>query len=118
MLIKSFYTVQDFEVDDNRIEAAVLLTVNHDVYQGHFPGHPVVPGVIQIQMLRELAEQAIGRKLFIDEVTSAKYLNMIVPDNKPLFIEIKTKLADDGYSINGIIKNTERIFSKVKMKLR
>ena len=118
MLIKDFYTIQDFEVDDNRIEAAVLLAVNHDVYRGHFPGHPVVPGVIQIQMLRELSEKAVDRKLFIDEVISAKYLNMIVPGNKPLFIEIKTKTTDDGYSINGIIKNSERIFSKIKMKLR
>ncbi len=118
MLIKAFYTIQDFEVDDNRVEATVLLTVNHDVYKGHFPGHPVVPGVIQIQMLRELSEKAVDRKLFIDEVTSAKYLNMIVPGDKPLFIEINIKPTEDAYSINGIIKNSERIFSKVKMRLR
>ncbi len=118
MLIKDFYTIQNFSADNSHIKAAIVLNVSHDVYKGHFPGQPVVPGVIQIQILRELSEKAFGRKLFIGEVSSAKYLNMIVPDDKPIIVEIGSKPTDDGYRINGLIKNEEHTFSKIKMKLK
>lgn len=118
MLIKDFYTIQDFMAGNSQIKAAILLNVNHEVYKGHFPGQPVVPGVIQIQILRELSEKAFGRKLFIGEVSSAKYLNMIVPGDKPIIVEIGSKPIDDGYRINGVIKNEEHIFSKIKMRLK
>ena len=115
MLIKNFYTIQHFSKADNKVEAAVLLNPDHDVYKGHFPGQPVVPGVIQIQILRELAEKALGQKLFISEVTSAKYLNMIVPGHKPVLIEITLKPAETGFKLNGLIKNITTVYSKIKM---
>jgi 3-hydroxyacyl-[acyl-carrier-protein] dehydratase len=115
MLIKNFYTIQRFKTGDNKTEALILLYPEHEVYQGHFPGQPVVPGVIQIEMIRELAEKALNRQLFINEVVSAKYLNMIIPDGKPLTFELSFKPVENGFSINGIIKNNDRVFSKVKM---
>jgi len=116
MLITDFYTIKQFEAGDNRAEVLILLNPEHEVYKGHFPGQPVVPGVIQIEMIRELAEKALNRQLFINEVVSAKYLNMIIPDGKPLTFELSFKPVENGFSINGIIKNDDRVFSKVKMK--
>jgi 3-hydroxyacyl-[acyl-carrier-protein] dehydratase len=117
MLIKDFYTVKQFSTGENKAEAVIQLNPEHNVYEGHFPGQPVVPGVIQLQILRELTEKALEQKLFISEVTSAKYLNMIVPDNNPLTVEFSYKTTDEGFSINGVLKNEDRIFSKVKMKV-
>ncbi len=117
MLIKNFYTIQRFETSDSKTKAVILLNPEHKVYRGHFPGQSVVPGVIQIQILRELAEQSLEQKLFIAEVTSAKYLNMIVPDKNPLSIELNYKPTDEGFNINGVVKNEEYVFSKVKMKV-
>ena len=118
MLVKNFYTIQHFSTGDNKLEVTVMLNVRHEVYKGHFPDQPVVPGVIQIQMLREVAEKALNKKLFITEVTTAKYLNMIVPNDKPISVELSYKTIDNGFSINGVVKNEERIFSKVKMKVK
>jgi len=73
--------------------------------------------VIQIEMIRELAEKALNRQLFINEVVSAKYLNMIIPDGKPLTFELSFKAVENGFSINSIIKNNDRVSSKVKMKV-
>ncbi len=115
MLIKEFYTLQNFSSGNNSIDAVLLLNPGHEVYKGHFPGQPVVPGVIQIQILRELAEKALGQKLFISEVTSAKYLNMIVPGHEPVLIEITLKPAETGFKLNGVIKNKTFVYSKIKM---
>lgn len=115
MLIKDFYSVSDFSASQDSATETILLNPNHQVYKGHFPGQPVVPGVIQVQILRELLEQAFNKKFFIKEVISAKYLNVIVPDNKLLTVEITFKPFEEGFKLTGLIKNGEHIFCKVKM---
>ena len=117
MLIKDFYTIQSFNSDDNRIKATVLLNPSHFVYKGHFPKQPVVPGVIQIQLLRETAEKALNQKLFISEVSSAKYLSILVPDGMPVLIELTIKAFEDGFKLSGIIQSKTVIFSKIKINV-
>lgn len=46
MLLDNFYTILSSEQPDET-SGTVLLELNpdHAIYQGHFPAHPVVPGV-------------------------------------------------------------------------
>ena len=46
MLLDNFYTILSSESSDSTIwTIQIKLNPGHPVYQGHFPGHPVVPGV-------------------------------------------------------------------------
>lgn len=37
--------------------------VNHAIYAGHFPGHPVLPGVVALGWMLAAAERFLGRAL-------------------------------------------------------
>ncbi len=50
------------------------------VFAGHFPGHPIVPGVFQLEMARRATELALGRRLAVREVSKAKFQRPIRPD--------------------------------------
>ncbi len=52
---------------------------NDAVFAGHFPGHPLLPGIFQIEMTRGLAESVLGGKLVVRAVTKAKFLRPIIP---------------------------------------
>jgi len=39
------------------------VTINEEFFQGHFPGHPVMPGVLQIEAMAQLAGVLLLRKL-------------------------------------------------------
>ena len=57
MLLDNFYTILSSESSDSTIwTIQIKLNPEHPVYQGHFPGHPVVPGVCLLQLIKECEE--------------------------------------------------------------
>ena len=46
--------VQELVIDE-RIHAIKAVTINEDFFQGHFPGRPIMPGVLIIEALAQSA---------------------------------------------------------------
>jgi 3-hydroxyacyl-[acyl-carrier-protein] dehydratase len=88
MLFGNFYDLQSFttpetDVPPLQFTAVVRLNPGHPIYQGHFPGNPVVPGVCQVQMARELVERSVNRPLRLTASDNIKFLSMINPVQNP-----------------------------------
>ena len=60
-------------------EIEIELNPGHALYQGHFPGQPVVPGVCTLQMIKESAEQIVSQPLQYVQIASSKFLSAINP---------------------------------------
>jgi UDP-3-O-[3-hydroxymyristoyl] N-acetylglucosamine deacetylase/3-hydroxyacyl-[acyl-carrier-protein] dehydratase len=43
------------KIDGNKILALKNVTINEPYFQGHFPGHPIMPGVLQLEAIAQLA---------------------------------------------------------------
>jgi 3-hydroxyacyl-[acyl-carrier-protein] dehydratase len=116
MLIPDFYTIQQYDSGLNQINARLLLNKDHEIYNGHFPGQPVVPGVVQLQMIKEMVEKSLETELFLNEIVTAKYLNMINPlTTKTIDIEISLKKAENTcYKIDAKISDNDIVFLKLK----
>ena len=84
MLLDNFYTILSSESSDSTIwTIQVELNPGHPVYQGHFPGHPVVPGVCLLQLIKECVEDIRQQKLQVTQVSSCKFLSAITPIETP-----------------------------------
>jgi len=75
------------------ILAAFSFPAGLEVFGGHFPGHPVLPGVFQIEMVRTAAERALGDKLLIAAVEEAKFLREIKPGEP---IRVAITISEEG----------------------
>ena len=73
-----------------RIKAVKNVTVNEDFFQGHFPGAPVMPGVLMIETLAQVAtillmngpdDASIGRA-WLRGVDNAKFRLQVVPGDR------------------------------------
>ncbi|PIQ29673.1 MAG: 3-hydroxyacyl-ACP dehydratase [Bacteroidetes bacterium CG18_big_fil_WC_8_21_14_2_50_41_14] len=115
MLVKNFYTILSFDSSDQHLEATLLFNPDHEVYLGHFPGQPVVPGVIQLQIVKELFEQHLKRKLKLVSMLQAKFLMIIVPDKQMVLISISYKQTDESsFQVDASISANQQTATKLK----
>ncbi len=75
--------------DGNCIRAEFKFDPALPVFAGHFPGNPLLPGVLQIEMVRHAAEILLKRKLWISRVENAKFSSVVLP-GQPVSVEVKT----------------------------
>ena len=91
------------ELEPNRrILAMKNVTINEPFFQGHFPGHPVMPGVLVLEALAQagglLTQLSAGAdaankqdKLFyLVKIDNARFSSMVVPGDR-LELEVKLK---------------------------
>ena len=69
------------------------------VFVGHFPGHPILPGVFQLEIVRVAAEAVLNCPLAISEIRKAKFQRPILPDEVAL-VELKLTEKDGNIQTN------------------
>lgn len=114
MLAGNFYTIitQD-KPDDTVVQTTISLNAAHPIFEGHFPGQPVVPGVCMMQIIQELLSGAVGRKLLVQKAANIKFLNMIDPVQQPqVHVTITYIPQEDGYKTNASIQYEAITFLK------
>ena len=99
------------------------VTVNEPYFQGHFPGMPVMPGVLQVEAMSQLAgalllsrsgnEKKLAVLLSIDE---AKFRRSVIPGDQ-LRIEVETiKVKARIIQVDARILVEGEIVSEAKIK--
>ncbi|HVR82585.1 MAG TPA: 3-hydroxyacyl-ACP dehydratase FabZ [Luteimonas sp.] len=75
------------------------VTCNEQFFQGHFPGHPVMPGVLVIEalaqaggILTQLSRESgtDGKFFYLVKIDNAKFSKMVVPGDR-LELEVSLK---------------------------
>lgn len=95
--------VVEFEAH-KRILGIKNVSINEPFFQGHFPGHPVMPGVLVIEalaqaggILTQLSHQAdaTGKLFYLVKIDNAKFSKMVVPgDRLELEVELKRTIRN------------------------
>jgi 3-hydroxyacyl-[acyl-carrier-protein] dehydratase len=84
------------EMTDESIVGIKNVTINEPQFTGHFPGFPVMPGVLIVEamaqvagiLVAKLAPQTRGRLMFLASVEDAKFRKPVVPGDQ-LRLEMK-----------------------------
>lgn len=61
-------------------EGSVRVPADHPTLPGHFPGAPLVPGVVLLDQVLLSAEQWLGRSLTLHSLPQAKFNAPLLPD--------------------------------------
>jgi len=116
MLLKDFYKIQSLiKTDDQKYLVTVLINENHEVFEGHFPGNPVMPGVCMMQIIKEISEQITESSLLMQSISNVKFMALINPFVTPeLRLELEIIYAENQFIK---VKNTTYFNNTVALKL-
>ncbi|TDW50158.1 3-hydroxyacyl-[acyl-carrier-protein] dehydratase [Flavobacterium sp. 270] len=116
MVLKDFYNVLSQEkTGDSKYNFTILVNEKHDVFKGHFPGNPIMPGVCMIQIIKELTESVTNSSLIIQTLANVKFMALINPELTPeLRLELDITTTDDDLVK---VKNTTYFNDTVALKL-
>lgn len=73
-------------------EARARFPANAPYFAGHFPGQPVVPGVVLVDAAVQIAARAVGRPLRLRRLAHAKFVQAVGPDQEAL---LRFQIAPD-----------------------
>ncbi|NDY94934.1 3-hydroxyacyl-ACP dehydratase FabZ [Wenzhouxiangella limi] len=90
-----------------RIRALKNVTFNEPFFQGHFPGHPVMPGVLLLEAMAQAAgclahlaksaEPAERQLFYLVKIDKARFSRIVVPGDQLIFdVEQKRLMRNMG----------------------
>lgn len=96
--------IVEFDMEECHIVGIKNLTFNEPFFQGHFPDNPVMPGVLQLEAMAQVAgvmlnsrEGNDGKVAFFMSINNAKFRRMVVPGDQLRMeisvIRMRTRIA-------------------------
>ncbi len=88
--------VVDFQLEaPPRIRAYKNVTINEPFFQGHFPGHPVMPGVLILEAMAQAAgvlahlareaDKSPSQLFYLVKIDKARFNRTVVPGDRVMF---------------------------------
>ncbi|MBA2123639.1 hypothetical protein B9J78_01675 [bacterium Unc6] len=111
--------------EDKRCIAIKNVTVNEEFFEGHFPGKPVMPGVLIIEALAQTAgilflssRANIGKMAFFMSLDKVKFRKPVIPGDQVILetevLRLRTKtgqIKGTAYVDNKIVAEAEIMFA-------
>lgn len=110
------------KLEGNRIVAVKNVTINEPYFQGHFPGHPIMPGVLQLEAMAQVAgivmlrrAESGGQIAYFMAAEDVKWRKPVVPGDV-LLIEVElTKMRGKIGRAKGVCKVQGEVVSEAEV---
>jgi len=86
-------------LDGDTITVASTVPAESPVFEGHFPGHPILPGVLMVETMAQaggwllMALNGMERMPFLSKVGEAKFRGFVTPGTE---LSVRSRRIHDG----------------------
>lgn len=115
LLENRYYQLVSQKIAGERGAFHVRLLPECAIYQGHFPGNPICPGVCQIEMIKECATLLTGRDLRIRSVAQCRLTALASPTVCPeLEVEVLASSVENGFLVRATVSDDKQKYVDFK----
>ena len=90
-----FTSIDNYLAQEGHYAFRVRLDASHPVYRGHFPGHPVLPGVCTLQLVRE----CLNRGMVVPQADELLEIDIRVGDDTPEGTRLSCTITNHGKTV-------------------
>ncbi|CAN5300519.1 3-hydroxyacyl-ACP dehydratase [soil metagenome] len=113
MVLKDFYEVQSSHNSEGSYTTSLRINKDHEIYNGHFPGRPVTPGVILMQLFKEEVERLCNKTLSLEIASNVKFMAVVDPNLDDILIfKYDIEQTFEKISLKGVAENNKAIALK------
>jgi len=115
MLKDKLYSIISATDSAGKIVAELQLDRDNEIFKGHFPDQPVLPGACMLQILKEVLESALNKKIRLKRADQMKFLSVVDPSvSDSLQLNASYSINEDGVLVNGTMSTVNDTFFKFK----
>lgn len=116
-LTEGFFIIESTHDIEDVYEVVLRTNPAHPIYQAHFPGSPITPGVCLIQAAGELLENKLGRKLYLQSIKNVKFLLVLVPEEGKKIKYVFSNIVEDenGVKTQVLINDDTTVYAKISL---
>jgi 3-hydroxyacyl-[acyl-carrier-protein] dehydratase len=112
-IANDIFNIDNISHANGAIEAILSINSDSAIFDGHFPGQPVVPGACMLQVVKDVLESTLKDTLQLKKAGNIKFISMIVPSlNDMIQLEISYKTVDDCINVNAKLISNDVICFK------
>lgn len=110
----SYFEIVNQKEEEGQVQYHIKVNAAHPVYKGHFPGNPIMPGVVQLQIITELLSHYLGYEVMLTSARALKFLNVINPEHvQELDVTLKTSEKEGEIRVNALGSFKEQKYFKL-----
>jgi len=111
----NIFKILDLSHSDGKAEAVIMVKGDSEIFKGHFPGQPVVPGACMLQLVKDVLETVLKSKLRLKKAQQIKFMNVVVPGDDQLRLSISfTNIEDNLFSVQANLTNNDAVCFKLQ----
>lgn len=106
------------ERNSNKLSIQIQLKSSHEIFKGHFPGNPILPGVCMVQIMKEILMKELDNKLILNNADSIKFVSFINPEiHSIIYIDVEfKKMENNNIYCNGSFFFESVVFCRFKLE--
>ena len=108
-----------FVTNETAEQVDIRLNAQHYIYQAHFPGNPVTPGVCIVQIIVELLKKRLDEALVLTRITNLKFVSVISPiENPEVTVRfLLLQMDEDECKVKAQLEANGKIMTKISLVL-
>jgi len=98
-------------VAENRVEGCIVFPAEFELFAGHFPGNPTLPGICELACAETLLKKVLNRDIFLKQIGKAKFFAPVGP-GEMLEIKLEWQESEASVELSAVLTSGERKIAK------
>ncbi len=114
MPIQPIFNIASLTHEDNQVIAVLEIDQANEIFAGHFPDQPVVPGACMLQTIKDVLADTLNTSLRLVKADNIKFLSLVTPSARNLQLQIVYNLTETDIKVNASISFGDLVCMKLQ----